>query len=135
MHIEVTRDVVNAMEAAARAAHPKEACGILLGDGQGGENRITQFVETRNVHPAPETHFEINPQALIAAHRGARDGGPQVLGYFHSHPAGAAEPSATDQAQASGDGRIWAIWGEGALKFHRDLPSGFEPLPSRVVSG
>ena len=61
--------------------------------------------------PDPETHFEIDPQALIDAHRAARAGGPQVLGYYHSHPAGEPEPSATDRAMAAGDGRMWAIMG------------------------
>ena len=86
--------------AAARETDPFEACGILLGNA----DTITRFVEAANVHPAPETHFEIDPQALIDAHRSAREGGPQVVGCFHSHPTGDPVPSDTDKASSAGDG-------------------------------
>ncbi len=115
MDIHVTSEVMAAIKAAAEASYPKEACGILLGQGI----RITGFSEACNVHPAPETHFEIDPQTLINVHRAARDGGLQVLGYFHSHPKGPASPSETDRAMAAADGAIWAIRGEGATKFYR----------------
>ncbi len=116
------------MERAAAEAHPREACGLLLGEGA----NVANFAQTANVHCRPETHFELDPQALIDAHRAARDGGPQVIGYFHSHPVGAAAPSATDRASAAGDGRIWAIWGEGELAFWRDDPAGFAALSYSV---
>lgn len=133
MQIEVTSQALTIMRAAARAAHPCEACGLLLGEG----GRITQAVETRNVHPAPETHFEVDPQALIDAHRAARAGGPQILGYFHSHPVGEPVPSATDRAMAAGDGRVWAIiaadevclWKDGGDSAH----GGFTALSYAVA--
>ena len=115
----------------ARKAHPLECCGLLL--GQGGV--VSKARPAANVHPDPARHFEIDPAALIAAHRAARGGGPEVLGYYHSHPTGRAEPSDTDRAQASGDGRIWAIVAQGRVQLWRDLPEGFEPLPLRVVGG
>lgn len=115
---------MGALEEAARRAFPEEACGILLGEA----SSVTHFQETRNVHPSPETHFEIDPQALIAAHRAAREGGAQILGYFHSHPNGPAKPSKTDQESAAGDGMLWAIWGEGELTLWRDEPQGFRQV-------
>lgn len=81
-----------------------------------------------NVHPDPLGHFEIDPQALVDAHRAARAGGPDLIGYYHSHPTGIAEPSATDRAQASGDGRVWAIVGGGDVTFWRDDEHGFVKL-------
>ncbi|MEI6643930.1 MAG: M67 family metallopeptidase [Novosphingobium sp.] len=113
-----------AILAAAEAAHPHEACGLLLGHG----GHIETALPAANVHPEPQHHFEIDPAALIAAHKAARSGGPQVIGYFHSHPNGLARPSATDAAQASGDSRIWAIAAAGVVTLWRDSPSGFEPL-------
>nr|WP_068864028.1 M67 family metallopeptidase [Erythrobacter dokdonensis] len=124
MRHEVTSQALAAMRAAAAATHPREACGILLGEG----GRIISARPTRNVHPTPETRFEIDPQALIDAHRAARAGGLEVVGYFHSHPAGAAAPSATDRAMAAGDGRIWAIIAGGNVTFWRDGEQGFAPL-------
>lgn len=131
MHIEVTSDVIARIEAAARAAHPRECCGILLGAG----NRFTEARPAANVHPEPETHFEIDPRALIDAHRAARDGGPQVLGYYHSHPTGAVEPSVTDRAMASGDGRVWAIICPDKLLFWHDTADGFRALSYLVEEG
>ena len=116
------------LHADAARAHPQECCGLLLGTGR----RITALLPARNVHPAPLTHFEIDPQTLIDAHRAARAGGPQVLGYYHSHPSGPPRPSATDAAMAAGDGRIWAIVGEGDVTFWRDGRNGFEALPYSV---
>ena len=112
------------MLAEARRAHPHECCGLLLGIN--GE--ITEIRPTANVHPDPARFFEIDPQALIDAHRSARGDGPEIVGYYHSHPVGAPEPSATDRAQATGDGRVWAIVGEGRVAFWRDAKDGFEAL-------
>lgn len=124
MHVEVTSEALEQMRAHAAAAHPHEACGILLGEGE----RITAALPAANVHPSPATHFEIDPQTLIDAHRAARAGGPEVVGYYHSHPTGPAAPSATDRASAAGDGRIWAILGEGDVTFWRDGEQGFTAL-------
>ena len=123
--IEISAQALETMRAAAAAAHPCEACGLLLGEGE----RIAAAVATRNVHPEPATHFEIDPQALIDAHRAARRGdAPQVIGYFHSHPTGPAAPSATDRACASGDGRIWAIIARDDIRFWKDGEQGFAAL-------
>lgn len=132
MPIEVTSQALAAMRAAAAAAHPFEACGLLLGEG----GRIVAARETANVHPSPRTHFEIDPQALIDAHRAARAGDEtQVIGYFHSHPAGAAAPSATDRACAAGDGRIWAIIAGDEMTFWRDEKQGFAALSFTMIEG
>ena len=127
--VEIFAGAIHAIQSATRCAHPYEACGLLLGGG----GRIIAFVETRNVHPTPATHFEIDPQALIDAHRAERQGGLTLLGYFHSHPTGEAEPSATDRASAAGDGKIWAIAAGGDVQFWQDEPDGFVALSYEIV--
>ena len=117
-------------EASARAA-PHEACGLLLGT----DARIEAVRETANVAPDPACHFEIDPAALIAAHRNARNGGAVVLGYFHSHPNGLARPSATDAASAARDNRVWGIVAGTQVTFWRDAPCGFEPLSYVIAQG
>lgn len=124
MAVELSRAVREALLAEAHRAAPEEACGILL--GQGG--RISEVIPTRNVHARPETHFEIDPRVLIAAWKAEREGGPVVAGFYHSHPNGLAQPSATDRAQAAHDGRIWAIVAAGDVSFWRDGEAGFTPL-------
>lgn len=127
--VSVSLALLTQLGAEARAAAPRECCGILL--GQGAE--VTAIQPAANAHPQPETYFEIDPQALVDAHRAARNGGPQVIGYYHSHPNGEARPSATDQASASGDGRIWVIVAGDEITFWLDQEGGFCPLSYCVV--
>ena len=124
MPLAAARSVIATLLAEAARAMPEEACGLLLGTA----NRIEAAIPTRNVHPTPGTHFEIDPAALIAAHKAARVGGPEVLGYYHSHPRGSAQPSATDRASACGDGRVWGIVAGGKVGWWRDLSDGFATL-------
>lgn len=124
MALEVSSLVIDRLLGEAAAAHPRECCGILLGAGA----RIDAIQPAANAHPRPETHFEIDPQALIDAHRAVRSGGPQVLGFYHSHPNGAAAPSATDRALAARDGMIWAIVAAGRVVMWRSGDAGFTPL-------
>lgn len=129
MTITVTSAVLDALLAQARAAHPREACGLLFGSGP----TIISHRPAGNVHPKPQSHFEIDPQVLIDAHRAMRGGGPQLAGYYHSHPSGPPKPSATDRAMAAPDGMIWAIVGEGCVTLWRAGEDGFEPLPYRLA--
>lgn len=131
MAMTVTSAVLDALLAQARAAHPREACGLLFGS----EGTITAIRPAANVHPAPETRFEIDPQALVDAHRAMRAGGPQLVGYYHSHPVGPPEPSATDRALAARDGMVWAIVGRERVTLWRAGGDGLEPLPYQAADG
>jgi len=124
MTLRVTRAALERMRAAAGDAAPEECCGLLL-----GHETIDEARPAANVAPDPLRLFEIDPQALIDAHRAARSGGPELRGYYHSHPASPLEPSIIDRAMAAGDGKVWAIVGEGDVTFWRDDEAGFAPLP------
>ncbi len=89
----------------AEQAAKEECCGLLLGHG----GTVSEVVQAANISADRYHHFEIDPATLIAAHKEARNGGPQIRGYFHSHPNGMARPSKTDIAQAANDGRYWLI--------------------------
>lgn len=131
MQVCITAPALAIIIAAAARAHPHEACGLLLGQ----DAAIIRAQTTSNVASLPDRHFEIDPAALIAAHRATRAGGPAILGYFHSHPNGPAAPSPTDAAMAARDGRIWAIVAGNTVALWRDTASGFEPLSYDVVAG
>ena len=68
MEMVVTSGAKATLLTEAAAAHPEEACGLLLGQG----SVISQALPVRNVHGDPRSHFELDPAALIAAHRAAR---------------------------------------------------------------
>jgi desampylase len=105
----------------ATEAGDTECCGLLL-----GENDVVERLElTNNVADNPETNFEIDPSALILAEKGARQGGIKILGYFHSHPSGNAQPSKTDERMAAADGRRWLIIAGGKIlcwRSNREAP-------------
>ena len=126
----VTRSTLEAMRSHARAEQPNECCGILLGEG----GVIVEARPAANIHPSPQTRFAIDPQALIDAHRTAREGGLQVLGYYHSHPIGGPHPSARDRQGAIGDGSVWAIVAGDTVGWWRDTPGGFVALSLASIS-
>lgn len=131
MEIRVTSGVLATLLQEAARASPEECCGLLLGT----EGLIDQALPTANVASEPNIRFEIDPLALLAAHKTARAGGAQVIGYYHSHPAGHPVPSATDCEHSTGDSRIWAIVAGTEVAFWRDSGKGFVKADCRVVSG
>lgn len=129
--MKVRASVLAAIVDGARLTHPHEACGLLLGTA----DVIDRVQTANNVATDPARHFEIDPASLIAAHKTARAGGAQIVGYWHSHPSGPAEPSATDRAQAAGDGKVWAIVAGETIGWWRDTAEGFAALSTAVVDG
>ena len=121
MAIEVASRFIAALKQEAARAGNRECCGLLLGRCE----RIEQVQPAENVADDPARRFEIDPVALLAAHKAARQGGPELIGYYHSHPDGHPLPSATDCEHASGDGRLWAIIAKGEVTFWRDGEGGF----------
>jgi proteasome lid subunit RPN8/RPN11 len=99
----------------ARAAAPRECCGLILGR-RDGQNAIAATLHpARNLAPAMD-RFEIAPQDHFAALKTARTTGQAVIGCYHSHPNGVPEPSAHDLAGAGEDNFLWLIaTPEGAL--------------------
>ena len=128
---EISTELLGRLLAEADQAAPLECCGLLLGHGI----RIEAISPARNVASDPRRRFEIDPAALLAAHRGARAGGPEILGYYHSHPDGHPVPSARDCEHASGDRRLWAIIAGGEIAFWRDAPEGFAAVSYSTIAG
>ncbi len=129
--VNISHAVIAVIRAEAARAHPYECCGLLFGTA----DHVERACPATNVHPEPSRHFEIDPQVLIDAHRAARAGGPQAIGYYHSHPTGNAEPSAAGRAEAAHDGSVWAIAASGDVAFWRGGEGGFAALSYTVVGG
>lgn len=81
----------------ARRASPRECCGFLLGRGR----RIAYAAPMPNVARS-RTTYRIADRDHIALRRLLRTLTPPIgiIGVFHSHPDGRAEPSPTDLAHA-----------------------------------
>ncbi|GAA0671837.1 proteasome lid subunit RPN8/RPN11 [Sphingomonas insulae] len=127
MTVTIASELVGQILEEAAASPAVEICGLLLGEG----DRITRALPCRNVATDPARRFEIDPAALIAAHRAARGGGPRIVGHYHSHPGGVAVPSARDAAEAAADGTLWLIAAGGVLRGWRAVADG--PVEGRFV--
>ncbi|MGC6328832.1 M67 family metallopeptidase [Rhizorhabdus sp. FW153] len=104
MPVRISRVLLDAIVSRAAASPALEVCGLLLGQGE----TVERVDHCGNVAFDPHIGFEVDPAALIAAHRAARTGGPCLLGHYHSHPNGIAAPSDRDRAAAE-PGRLWII--------------------------
>ncbi|MGR6328206.1 M67 family metallopeptidase [Sphingomonas sp. XXL09] len=117
---DIASDLLDRILTHAAATPGREVCGLLLGHG----DHVEQVQPCANVAADPTRHFEIDPAALIAAHRAARAGGAAVIGHYHSHPSGSAVPSARDAADAAADGALWLIVAAGAVQAWRAVDAG-----------
>ena len=129
MMLEITIAQRNDLVAQA-AASRDEICGLLLGRGR----TVERVVACRNVAADPAIRFEIDPIALVAAHRASRSGAAGVIGHYHSHPSGMTQPSPRDAADAAADGSIWVIVAGPAVTAWRAVAHGalhgrFDPVP------
>jgi hypothetical protein len=82
--------VLDEVVAHARAEAPRECCGLLI--GRAGE--IERAFPARNARRGT-TRYLIDPRDHFAAIKAAREAGAGVVGYYHSHPSTAPQPSPT----------------------------------------
>ena len=121
----------------AEAAYPREACALLVGRAEADRIEIAEIVAGDNVAASPEREFEFDPARHIALLRRLREShAPErLIGHWHSHPNGRAEPSAQDAAMANDPGLLWLISAvtdgkAGAPRAFKLKPDGgFVPLP------
>jgi [CysO sulfur-carrier protein]-S-L-cysteine hydrolase len=71
--------------------YPNEACGILAGRG----TTVEKVYALTSENPSP-TFYQIDAQEQFRVLREMREAGRDLVGIYHSHPAGRAYPSSTD---------------------------------------
>ncbi len=104
--VEVRNQALERILAHARNASPRECCGLLLGTG----GQIVDAIPTRNIADNP-ARFVIDPKDHIDGRREARRRGMEVVGFYHSHPHSAAEPSERDREEAGYPDYLYLIVG------------------------
>ena len=110
--ILLPRNCLLQIAAAAERVWPEEGCGLLVGRReQDGAVRITDVSEAANVAPreARRSRFEVDPAARFRLLRALRGSDGALVGHWHSHPKGAAVPSAYDASQAFEPDLVWLI--------------------------
>ncbi len=133
MVLDISSAVVAHIHAAAAATPDREVCGLIFGTTRA----IAAAQACANVAADPARRFELDPAALLAAHRDARAGGATIVGHYHSHPSGSATPSTCDAEAAAADGAIWLIVAGGELRAWRATAAGalhgrFDPVRLRT---
>ena len=83
---------------------PLEACGLLAGT----DNWVEKVIEVRNQAQSP-VRFVMDPYEQLKAFDWIESNGLDLLGIFHSHPAGPETASATDIAEAAYE-VVHVIW-------------------------
>lgn len=141
MILQIDASLTKQMVDAAEAAFPAEACGLIIGRGKGQLIRVTRVVPAGNLLAATDDRFELDPAIRIAVEKELRDSGTKdrIVGHYHSHTDGTADPSATDRAMAHEPELAWVIIGvlDGqalqTLAHRMDEKRGqFRPVPIRT---
>ena len=96
--LRIARDHVDAMVAHARADHPDEACGVIVGPA--GSDTPTRFVAMTNADRSP-TFFRFDPAEQLALYKEMDSNDEEVVVVYHSHTSTEAYPSRTDISYAA----------------------------------
>lgn len=109
----IDRQALTVLRSVLAQAAPREGCALLLGSraGAAGQSaggaiwRLERIWPCLNVWDPPQERgrrFRIDPREQLLAQKWGRVRALEVLGSAHSHPDGAAVPSATDLALTFG---------------------------------
>lgn len=146
--LTVARPAYDAVVAHAREGALAEVCGVLGGErgadggceggGEASDARVAADGVRRvaNVADDARTTYELEPTEQLAAMDAVEAAGMDVVGFYHSHPAGPPRPSRTDVARATWPGYsyvIVALDGEPFVGSWRWTGEAF--VPQRVAIG
>lgn len=105
----LTRRVYDGLIAHARAGAPEETCGVLGGEYEDERSRADRALRAENAAADPRTTYELDPGEQLSLMRAVEDDGDDVVGFYHSHPAGPPCPSRTDERAATWEGYTYVI--------------------------
>ena len=124
------------LAAGLEAAYPGEGCGVLLGEVDGPDRRVTRLVAAENRWAERDDRYLVDPGTLRRLMEREEEGGERILGFYHSHPDAEPVPSETDRELAwpwylyvivpvrdgrAGRGRAWELQERGGPFVERPL--------------
>lgn len=132
----------------ARVVYPRECCGALLGTAQDGTRAVEDVLALENRRDGGEAtrRYLIDADDYRRVESEARARGLEIVGFYHSHPDHAPEPSEFDREHAfpwyayvivpvtrgePGEATCWKL-SEDRLRFHSQP---IEVLRRRLGSG
>ena len=133
-HLSLSDALRAQFAAEARAAFPRECCGLIEGRRESGVVFATRFHPTANLSPDADG-FEIDPAAHLSLMRELRGSGFEIVGCYHSHPNGRPGPSDRDRARYAAEGFVWLIaalaGAASEVEFAAFVDADFRPLAVR----
>jgi [CysO sulfur-carrier protein]-S-L-cysteine hydrolase len=103
--MNISRAYVDAMKEHLQACLPDEGCGVL-----GGKNDCVTLVRpVTNVLHSPN-RFRMDGEEQLQAFLWFEKNEIELIGIFHSHPAGPDHPSPTDLEEFAYPGVAYLIW-------------------------
>ncbi len=98
MQVTIQADIVERIKVQAAETYPEECCGVLIGYDDESDKKVLYLYETENIHDDNRTRrFMIGPDDFIKAEKFSRERNAEIIGFYHSHPDHAAEPSEHDR--------------------------------------
>jgi proteasome lid subunit RPN8/RPN11 len=99
--LRISKGHLHSVRRSAESCYPNECCGVLLGKLVDGERVVFEVVSCKNVAAGDQRdRYHIDPAELIDVQKRARDGGLDIVGFFHSHPDHPPAASRTDLKEA-----------------------------------
>ena len=92
----VRPDVLTQVREHAAGVGREECCGALLGRG----GVVVRAQPLANEASERTNRYFIGPRSVLALEAAAVRAGLEVIGFYHSHPSGGAEPSKVDLGHA-----------------------------------
>jgi proteasome lid subunit RPN8/RPN11 len=114
LRVHIPGILANQLYAHARADAPNECCGLIIGTTSDEIANVSEIHPSKNLtSDNPARTFEVDPKLRFDLMRAiqSRNDGTDIIGHYHSHPNGPAEPSATDLSMAYEPQMIWLICG------------------------
>lgn len=87
---------------------PEEVVGVLAGE-RDERSVVERVLRAENAAGDPEMRYEIEPVEELDLLERVDDAGLDVVGFYHSHPAGPSRPSPTDERLAAWVGYSYLV--------------------------
>jgi len=105
----LSRSQYDALVDHAREGAPEEVCGMLSGSRSDDVATVERVDRVANVADASRVTYTLDPEEQLSVMDDVEAAGDEVVGFYHSHPAGPPRPSETDAAQAAWPGYTYVI--------------------------
>jgi proteasome lid subunit RPN8/RPN11 len=96
--LKIARGHIDAMISHARADHPDEACGVIIGSS--GSDQPARLIQMINADRSP-TFFRFDPAEQFRLYQEMDANDEEIVVVYHSHTATEAYPSRTDVSLAA----------------------------------